>query len=110
MIETASGHNQIISDGKTVWVNGQRGECIARLSGFEDIAAVDVHQPLDVQRETGKECLDCRNDLRGSEAWQHFVAALDRYFGIVVDERHRPTWAKETDGRTGSRRARTTDA
>lgn len=94
MNESASNGNQILSDGKTVWVNGLRGECVARLSGFEDMASIDIHQPLEVQRETGKECLDCRSDLRGADAWHYFVLSLQRHFGITIHEKHRPVWAQ----------------
>jgi hypothetical protein len=91
-----SNGNEILSDGRRVWVNGKSGEALARLSSFGATAMIDVHRPITEQRVLGSECLDCRHDLQGAAAWDHFVAAALRHFGVVVGEKHRPRWAKAT--------------
>lgn len=94
MEESSSNGCQILSDGRRVWVNGLSGESIARLSVFGKLAIIDIHLPIDRQRETGSECLDCRHDLRGNDAWRYFVRSLKRYFSVEVGDQHQPDWAK----------------
>ncbi len=94
MRESLSNGCQVLSDRQRVWINASTGESLARLSSFGGIALIDVHRPLAEQRVTGSECLDCRHDLKGVAAWEHFVAAAERHFGVTVAERHRPGWAK----------------
>ena len=96
MKETASNGCQILSDGRTVWVNGLSGESLARLSSFRGMAIIDIHNKLDAQRQTGSECLDCRHDLKGANAYEYFVLSLKRNFGVEVAEEHRPQWASST--------------
>jgi hypothetical protein len=60
--ESNSGNHQVLSDGRTVWVNEGAGGAVARLSSFGSVAMVDVHRPL-AQQCTDGECLDCRHDL-----------------------------------------------
>jgi hypothetical protein len=92
MKETSSNKYQLLSDGQRVWVNGLQGESVARLSRFGSVVMIDIHQPLCAQKTNG-ECLDCRHDLQGYEAWLYFISSLKRNFNIDVDEAHRPKWA-----------------
>ena len=93
MKETESNGCQILSDGTKVWVNGGNfGESLARLSAVGKTAIIDVHKPLCAQRDAG-ECLDCRHDLTGAEAWEYFVTSLKRNHQVEVGEEHRPRWA-----------------
>lgn len=94
MKETGSNGFQILSNGRRVWVNGPAGESIARLSTFGQMAMIDVHLPFEEQRKTGTECLDCRHDLTGAEAWDHFIQSLKKHYNVDVGEKHRPNWAK----------------
>lgn len=94
MKESASNGCQILSDGRRVWVNGLSGESLARLSSFGNLGMIDIHRSHGEQRETGKECLDCRHDLTGNDAWHHFVTSLKRHFNVEVGEEHRPDWAR----------------
>jgi len=87
---------EVLSDGQRVWINASTGEALARLSSFSATTMIDVHRPITEQRVLGSECLDCRHDLQGAAAWDHFVAAAQRHFGVVVGEKHRPRWAKAT--------------
>jgi hypothetical protein len=83
------GRYQVQSSGDRVWVNGPDGASVARISKH---GGIDVHRPLSEQREHG-ECLDCRHDLRGAAAWEHFTASVLEHFGVPIAERHRPRWA-----------------
>lgn len=105
MKETASNGCQILSDGNKVWVNGVQGESVARLSCFGRQVMIDIHKPFGEQRGGG-ECLDCRHDIKGADAWQYFVKSLKRNFNVDVDEVHRPGWAvDETANEGGTRRS-----
>lgn len=93
MKESYSNGHQVLSDGGRVWVNGTMGEAVARLACFGHKVMIDIHHPLCAQKKKG-ECLDCRHDFRpGADAWDYFVASLDRNFNVKVDEKHRPAWA-----------------
>lgn len=83
------GLYQVQSNGDRVWVNGPDGASVARISQH---GGIDVHRPLAEQGELG-ECLDCRRDLAGADAWEHFIRSLLRHFGVHIAERHRPKWA-----------------
>ena len=86
------GLYQVQSNGERVWVNGPDGASVARISKH---GGIDIHRPLAEQAEHG-ECLDCRHDLRGALAWNHFIASMLLHFGIQITLRHRPKWAKAT--------------
>ncbi len=92
MRQATRGQYQVLSDGRTVWVNEASGGAVARLGSFGDIAMVDVHRPLAQQCAEG-ECLDCRHDLAGAEAWDYFKGSVLKHFGLTIAERHRPRWA-----------------
>ena len=94
MEESASNGFQVLSDGRRVWVNGLQGESVARLSSFGLQVMIDIHLPFNEQRATGKECLDCRHDLRPADAWQYFVLSLQRNYNVTVAEKHKPDWAR----------------
>lgn len=96
MKETASNGCQVLSDGSRIWVNGLSGESLARHSRFGETVIIDIHNALCTQRQTGSECLDCRHDLKGSNAYEYFVLSLKRNFGVEVSEEHRPHWARSS--------------
>jgi len=95
MKETASNGCQVLSDGRRVWVNGLSGESLARLSAFGDRVMIDIHLPLEKQKQTGTECLDCRHDLTGADAWRHFVQSVKTNYNVDVGPERQPGWAKE---------------
>jgi hypothetical protein len=90
-----SGLYEITSNGSRVWVNGPKGESIARITQIlhAGVVSIDVHKPIDEVCRTGEECLDCRNDLKGAQAWDHFVTSLQQNYGVRVSNKHRPSWA-----------------
>jgi hypothetical protein len=71
---------EILSDGRTVWVNTPSG-CIGRFSA----KGVDVHKLPEEQMEGGQ-CLDCTTD----PDWDRFKASMLHYYGIEVGDEHRP--------------------
>lgn len=94
MQETESNGHQVLSDGRRVWVNGRSGESVARLSSFNKVVMIDVHMTLAEQHETGNECLDCRHDLTGPDAWNYFVSSVRKNYNVDIGTEHRPDWAK----------------
>ena len=78
-IETNPQDYEVVGDGKTVWVNGATGECIARFGQL----GIDIHRPIDEQKEKGQ-CLFCTHDQTTNEDWDLFVEKVHEYFGIAV--------------------------
>ena len=91
VIEENAVDHEIISDGKTVWINDATGCCIGRLSRF----GIDIHKTGEEQMLTGTQCLDCAHDVPKDEMWCYFTASMLRNHGVLVPENHRPTWAPE---------------
>lgn len=74
----------ISSDGVTVWVNG-----LTSLLGRFGRFGIDIHIPLEQQREKG-ECLFCTHVETTAEDWLQFVAKMQELHGVTVSERYRP--------------------
>ncbi len=90
--QVINGH-QVMSDGRTLWINGPNGESVARFTAnpFLKLAIVDVHADLETQRRTGDQCLDCEHGEPTQEIWERFKASVLKHYGIVVPEEHKPT-------------------
>lgn len=82
---------QIQSDGKTVWINGNDGMCVARFSRH----GIDIHRSFAEQLATGSQCLDCEHgdDIDYSH-WQRFKSRVKELFGVEVTK-HRPKFIGE---------------
>ncbi|APU88921.1 hypothetical protein Rctr197k_115 [Virus Rctr197k] len=80
------GH-QVVSDGKTVWVNGPDGGCVAR---FSFTGGIDIHKTAMKQIETGKACLDCKPGPSTSADWEHFKEQVALHYALVIPDDHRP--------------------
>jgi len=80
---------EAFTDGQTVWVNADDGMCIGRFSR----RGVDIHNDVEGQLETGKQCLDCVHDLPAPAAWVRFVASMKTHWGIEIDPELRPAYA-----------------
>jgi len=76
---------EVMSDGKTVWVNAPTGESVARFSWN----GIDVHRRFEEQRTKGA-CLDCQPGPLGQEGWCNFKALMLQHYQLVVSDRHRP--------------------
>ena len=69
----------VTSDGKTVWVNTDKGDCIGR---FSKRFGIDIHNGAEVVMETGKQCLFC---LHGEGAtWELFIEKMQEHHGVEV--------------------------
>jgi hypothetical protein len=75
-------NHEILSDKSgRIWVNGPNGASVAR---YSPRAGRDVHQPMDVQRATGGECLDCSPDTDV----QKFAASVLEHYKIKIPKKH----------------------
>lgn len=80
-----NGH-QIVSDGRTVWVNGPDGGMVGRFG----LAGIDIHRSLADQMEKG-ECLFCTHTMTTADDWQLFIDKIRELFNVEIDdELHRP--------------------
>lgn len=86
--ETKAKKFEIISDGRTVWVNGGDGGCLARFSKF----GIDIHLDTEGQMASGRQCLDCTHSLPDADGWTHFVASVRQHHGVALAPKHRPAW------------------
>lgn len=77
------GHEILSDNTGRVWVNGPNGAAVAR---YSPRAGRDVHQPLDVQRESGGECLDCSPD----PDFKTFAASVLQHYGVKLPKKHYP--------------------
>ena len=78
---------EICSDGKTVWVNGEDGCCIARFSWF----GIDIHKNSSQQMAGGSQCLECKAGAPSTLAdWAQFQAGVMRHYGIKIAKRRMP--------------------
>lgn len=67
---------EVLTDGRRVWVNSDRGMSVGRFNPFGG-GSIDIHHDTDVQIATGRQCLDCR---RGT--YDDFVRAMRDAYGI----------------------------
>ncbi len=75
--------DQIISDGRTVWINsGTTGVAIGRFSKM----GIDVHNT------DGDGCFHCVPGPCGQAEWDRFVFSMKEYHGVVVHERFKPEY------------------
>lgn len=83
--DTSINH-QIISDGRTVWVNAADGECVGRFSKF----GIDVHQTARRQWQGEGECLYCTHEPPDSEGWNIFQREMLHHHGVDIGDEHKP--------------------
>lgn len=82
---------EIISDGRTVWVNGENGMCLARFNQF----GIDVHTDFDGQIKTGISCLACTHEKPGLTEWRSFQVLTRRFHGISIEDEHMPSFVRQ---------------
>lgn len=88
MKETESNGYQILSNGKTVWVNGPDGCSAGR---FSPIGGIDIHKSFEEQvKDLGDPCLDCKPGPCDVSDWQYFVDGMKKYYNVEVGDEHRP--------------------
>jgi hypothetical protein len=82
---------ELLTDGRTVWVNGDDGVCWGRFSRF----GIDVHHNAEGQR-AGKACLECVPGEMGRQHWDQFVVSMRKHHNVVVPEKYMPVWLRAT--------------
>lgn len=80
--------HEVCSNTQTVWVNSSAGCCIGRFSKF----GIDIHHDIDVQQETGKQCLNCTHSKPTEADWRLFIEQMLTVYGVEISEEHRPDW------------------
>jgi hypothetical protein len=77
--------HDIVSDGRTVWINGAEG-----LLGRFGFGGIDIHRPLKRQETDGCECLFCTHTPPTRSDWDLFVSKMREHFGITVSDSYIP--------------------
>ncbi len=80
---------EILSDGRTCWVNGPDGCCLGRYVHSKLMIHMDVHRDAHGQVENGNQCLDC---AKGA-TWLDFKDAMHQHHGVNIPDRHKPLLA-----------------
>lgn len=84
MITEMHGVYELSHDGKTVWVNGPDGCCLARFSK----KGIDIHRTA-MEQERGQ-CLDCKAGPLEASDWELFRTKMVQYYGIEIPQKFRP--------------------
>ena len=69
---------EILSDGRTCWVNGVDGGAIGRWSP----RGSDVHRTATEQLAGASQCIECVP----TATWADFREAMKRHYGVILDE------------------------
>jgi hypothetical protein len=85
-IDQTTNAVEIISDGRTVWINESAGMCIGRFSA----RGIDIHQGAAAQLRGEPQCLDCAHGLPFDEAWERFKTSIHHHHGVVIDDAYKP--------------------
>lgn len=81
---------EVLSDGKTVWINAADGSSIGRFSRF----GIDVHKTLENQMKGEGQCLDCTHSKPSIQDWERFRTAMKSHHAVEVEECHMPDFLK----------------
>ena len=75
------------SDGVTVWVNSQQGDCIGRFGRN----GIDIHRTVEAQLNGADQCLHCTHGAVTADRWQEFKDKMLELYGVTVTDEHKPT-------------------
>ena len=97
MRETIVSGHQVMTDGRTTWVNAPDGSTVGRFSKW----GVDVHRSAAEQLAGMPECIDCTHQKPGktewaSEGWGRFVTGVRDHFGVEVPDSFAPAFVPLT--------------
>jgi hypothetical protein len=88
MHETEHNGSQILSDGRSVWVNAADGCCTGRFAR----GGVDIHLDGEQQVKQGIECIDCFDRTDDFEQdWQRFTRGMKQHYGVEINDEHKPS-------------------
>lgn len=82
---------EIISDGRTMWVNASDGCNIGRFSR----RSMEIHRNFKDQIETGEECLNCTHGLSDLNTWKNFKLGMLKHYGLKIAEKHKPKFLRK---------------
>lgn len=77
---------EILSDGRTVWVNTPESS-IGRFGPY----GIDVHRTLQAQMEGQSECLACTHGPTTLADWRRFQALMLHYYNVTIPDSHMPS-------------------
>jgi hypothetical protein len=77
--------HEILSDSKTVWINGSDGCCLGRFGRY----GIDVHKTAVLQFSEGQ-CLTCTAGATTAEDWTQFKHEMLAHHKIEVPDTHKP--------------------
>lgn len=81
--------HETLTDGRTVWVNGVSGACLARFSR----SGIDVH--YDISDDMAPQhCFDCVAGPTDLAAWGRFQHSVMACHGIDVGDEFMPAFLK----------------
>lgn len=85
MREDVINNHQVMSDGRTVWVNSIAGGAVARIGR----SRIDVHS------KDNTSCEDC-GPVEGDLVvmWERFKAKVLEHHGVLVPDDFKPNWVK----------------
>lgn len=81
MHKDVDGSADVLSDGRTVWVSVS-GQCVARFGRLGREYFLSEGVPQAVRHSDADLYLD----------WDSFVSQVGRRFGVVIENRHRPSY------------------
>lgn len=76
---------EILSDGRTVWVN----DSFINVGRFSR-NGIDIHHRAEEQILSGKQCLDCKAGPCTDADWDHFQKGMMFHFGVLIGDEHKP--------------------
>lgn len=75
----------VISDGRTVWVNGP-ASCLGRFG----LTGIDIHRAFTGVVQSDSECLYCTHGVTTKADWETFVTKMLELHGVPVLHEHMP--------------------
>lgn len=82
---------EVVSDGRTVWVNGADGMCLGRFGPV----GIDIHRDFAAQARGESECLACTHEKPDIKAWRQFQILMRRHYAVGIGDDHMPRFVRE---------------
>lgn len=77
---------EVIGDGKTVWVNNESGDCLARFGTL----GIDNHTSTEEQLNGASQCLYCTHGKTDINDWLTLKLKVNEIYGVHVPEQLSP--------------------
>lgn len=89
-LDAVAMNPEVIFDGKTVWVNGPDGHCLARFG----IKGLDIHKTAELQIKTETQCIACTHSRPNLSDWGAFKNKVSELYGALIPDNAKPLWLK----------------